>query len=86
LAPPAAALGGTVTVQGYNFGASQNSSTVQFNSVTAAVRSWSNTSVAVTVPSNRNKRCGYAHRERRDKQCGSIHGLWGAYHHGHFPG
>jgi len=52
LAPPAAALGGTVTVQGYNFGASQGSSTVQFNSVIASIRSWSNTSVAVTVPSN----------------------------------
>jgi RHS repeat-associated protein len=52
LTPPAAQVGGSVTLNGSGFGASQGSSTVQFNAVVASVTSWSDTSVTVNVPSN----------------------------------
>ncbi len=52
LTPSAAPAGGTVTLQGTNFGSSQNSSTVQFNNVTAEMITWSSTSITVFVPSN----------------------------------
>ncbi len=58
LAPPAAEVGGLVTVNGSGFGAYQNSSQVQINGVVAAVAitggqvGWSDTSVTVGVPSN----------------------------------
>ena len=52
LTPPAAEQGGSVTLNGSGFGGSQGNSTVQFNAVTAFVSSWSDTSVAVTVPAN----------------------------------
>ena len=52
LQPPAAPAGGNVTINGSGFGSYQGYSTVQFNAVTASVRSWSDTSITVTVPSN----------------------------------
>jgi RHS repeat-associated protein len=52
LSPPAAQHGGSVTLSGVGFGTSQGNSTVQFNSVTATVSSWSDTSVTATVPAN----------------------------------
>jgi len=39
-----------VSIQGLNFGGQQNTSTVTFNGVAAAVTSWNNTSIATTVP------------------------------------
>ena len=51
LSPPAAQVGGTVILSGIGFGASQGTSQVQFNGLVAAVRSWSDTSVSVLVPS-----------------------------------
>jgi YD repeat-containing protein len=50
LNPTTGAVGQPVTVAGANFGATQGTSTVAFNGVTAAVTSWSAGSVAVTVP------------------------------------
>lgn len=48
---PAAGPAGTgVTITGSNFGATQGSSTVKFNGVTATPGSWSNTSITCTVP------------------------------------
>jgi len=52
LQPPAAPIGGNVTINGSGFGAYQGSSTVQFNALTAQVRSWSDTSVTIIVPTN----------------------------------
>ncbi len=52
LQPSASPVGGTVTINGSGFGSYQGSSTVQFNAVAATVKSWSNTGISVTVPSN----------------------------------
>jgi YD repeat-containing protein len=50
LSPASGAAGTAVTISGQNFGASQGSSTVRFNGAAAAVTSWNNTSIGVTVP------------------------------------
>ncbi len=52
LQPSAAPVGGNITINGSGFGAYQGGSTVQFNALTAQVRSWSDTSITVIVPSN----------------------------------
>ncbi len=53
VSPPAAQIGGSVTLSGAGFGSSQGNSTVQFNGVAAtSVSSWSDTSVTVTVPAS----------------------------------
>lgn len=52
LQPPAAPAGGDVIINGSGFGAYQGGSTVRFNALTASVRSWSDSSISVTVPSN----------------------------------
>ncbi len=51
LTPNSGAVGSSVTVAGNNFGATQGTSTVQFNGTTASPTSWSSTSIAVAVPS-----------------------------------
>ena len=51
LNPTSGGAGAAVTITGTNFGATQGTSTVEFDGTTAAVTSWSNTSIAVTVPS-----------------------------------
>src|SRR6478609_3853856 len=50
LSPASGAAGTAVTISGQNFGASQGSSVARFNGVAAAVTSWTNTSIGVTVP------------------------------------
>jgi hypothetical protein len=50
LVPTSASVGGTVTITGNGFGASQGSSAVTFNGVFAAATAWANTSITVTVP------------------------------------
>ncbi|MGJ5814497.1 beta strand repeat-containing protein [Paludibaculum fermentans] len=50
LTPNLAPIGATVIISGTNFGATQATSTVTFNSVSASVQSWSATSITVTVP------------------------------------
>jgi endoglucanase len=50
LSPTSGLAGSAVTISGANFGATQGSSSVTFGSTTAAVTSWSNTSIAVRVP------------------------------------
>lgn len=50
LAPPSGPIGTPVTINGSNFGATQGTSTVKFNGVTATVTNWSNTSITATVP------------------------------------
>jgi RHS repeat-associated protein len=52
LTPPAAPVGGTVTVAGNTFGSSPGSSQLLFNGIAATVTSWSSTSITATVPSN----------------------------------
>lgn len=52
LSPTSGAIGTPVTVSGSNFGATQGSSTVKFNNVTATPTSWSATSIAVPVPAS----------------------------------
>ena len=52
LSPPAAQPGSTVILNGIGFGASQASSIVQFNGITATPTAWSDTSITVTVPAN----------------------------------
>ncbi|MFH1453041.1 MAG: YCF48-related protein [Armatimonadota bacterium] len=44
-------VGGSVTITGTNFGSSQGTSTVTFNSVSASITSWSNTQIVCTIPS-----------------------------------
>ena len=51
LTPNTGAVGTAVTISGTNFGATQGTSTVTFNGVTATATSWSATSIGVTVPS-----------------------------------
>jgi hypothetical protein len=48
--PASAAVGAPVTITGTNFGATQGTSTVTFNGVTAAPTSWSATSIVAAVP------------------------------------
>jgi len=53
LVPSAAGPGAVITLQGTGFGATQGTSSVQFNGVTATnIVSWSDTAVKVTVPQN----------------------------------
>src|SRR4030067_74037 len=51
LSPTYGPVGTSVTITGTNFGATQGTSTVQFNGVSVTPTSWSNTSISVTVPS-----------------------------------
>lgn len=51
LSPTSGVVGTAVTINGNNFGTSQNTSTVTFNGTPASVSSWSNTQVLATVPS-----------------------------------
>ncbi len=50
LNPTSGLVGTSVTITGANFGATQGTSTVTFNGITAAPTSWSTSSVAVPVP------------------------------------
>jgi len=50
LSPASGAVGTAVTIKGKYFGPSQGSSTVKFDGVTASVSTWSDTSIACTVP------------------------------------
>jgi hypothetical protein len=50
LNPTSGAIGVSVTIAGSNFGASQGTSTVTFNGITAAPTAWSATSIAAPVP------------------------------------
>jgi IPT/TIG domain len=50
LTPTAGPVGTSVQIVGTGFGAAQGSSTVQFNSVNAAVASWSDTQITAVVP------------------------------------
>jgi hypothetical protein len=50
LSPTSGAIGTSVTLTGTNFGSAQGASTVMFNGVSAAVTSWSNTSIVALVP------------------------------------
>ncbi|MEK6837071.1 MAG: IPT/TIG domain-containing protein, partial [Nanoarchaeota archaeon] len=51
LSPSSGQVGTVVSISGYNFGASQGTSTVTFNGITAAPLTWSNTTITVPVPS-----------------------------------
>lgn len=51
IAPVSGGAGDTVVVSGKNFGANQNASLVTFGKSTASVRSWTDTSISVGVPS-----------------------------------
>ena len=50
LSPTSGVVGTPVTITGTNFGASQGTSSVTFNGTTAIPTSWTNTSIAVPVP------------------------------------
>jgi RHS repeat-associated protein len=50
LSPPSGAAGGTVTLNGSGFGASQGSSSVAFTGSLANIDSWSDSAVQVTIP------------------------------------
>jgi hypothetical protein len=50
LMPPAGQAGASVTIQGANFGAAQNTSTVTFNGRPAVITSWSDTQIVATLP------------------------------------
>lgn len=50
LTPATGAVGASVTIAGSNFGGTQGTSTVKFNTTTAAVTTWSSTSIVATVP------------------------------------
>jgi RHS repeat-associated protein len=52
LTPAAAPPGGLITLNGSGFGASQSSSTVKFNGITADIYSWSDAVVKAYVPLN----------------------------------
>jgi endoglucanase len=50
LSPTSGAVGSTVTINGTNFGSTQGTSAVRFNTTAASVTSWSNTQIVATVP------------------------------------
>jgi len=50
LNPTSGLVGGSVTIKGANFGATQGASTVKFNGTTATPTSWSATSIVAPVP------------------------------------
>jgi hypothetical protein len=50
LNPTSGAIGTSVTITGTNFGATQGSSTIEFNSMAATPMNWSNTSIVAPVP------------------------------------
>lgn len=50
LSPNVGPVGTSITVAGAGFGATQGTSTVTFNGISATPTSWSNTSIAVPVP------------------------------------
>ena len=50
LSPTSGPVGTSVTITGTNFGATQGTSTVKFNGVSATPTSWSGTSIVVPVP------------------------------------
>src|SRR5450759_3106492 len=50
LTPAAGVVGGSVTIAGANFGASQGASTVTFNGTAATPTGWSATGIGVPVP------------------------------------
>jgi endoglucanase len=50
LSPTSGAVGSTVTINGSNFGSTQGTSAVRFNTTAASVTSWSNTQIVATVP------------------------------------
>lgn len=50
LNPSNGGIGIAVTINGTNFGAAQNASTVTFNGIEATVTSWSATAIVATVP------------------------------------
>jgi RHS repeat-associated protein len=52
LTPPGAQVGAAITLNGSGFGGSQGSNQVKFNGVVAGVNSWSDTAIAVVVPTN----------------------------------
>jgi hypothetical protein len=51
LSPTAGVVGTPVTITGVNFGATQGTSTVSFNGMTAAPMSWNGSTIVVPVPS-----------------------------------
>src|SRR5258705_11700486 len=50
LTPTSGAVGASVTIAGSAFGSTQGTSTVKFNGTTAAVTTWSGTSIVAIVP------------------------------------
>jgi hypothetical protein len=50
LSPTSGPVGTSVTIAGMNFGSTQGTSTVGFNGLTAAITSWSATSIVANVP------------------------------------
>ena len=52
LAPPAAPIGGTVTLSGSGFGPSASGNQVLFNGTAATATAWRDTGITVTVPSS----------------------------------
>ncbi len=54
LSPSAGASGDTVVISGASFGASQGTGSVTFNGITAAVGSWSDSSITATAPNGLN--------------------------------
>ncbi len=52
ITPAGAEAGASVTIAGSGFGATQGSGTVMFDTTTATVTAWSDTSIAVTVPAS----------------------------------
>jgi hypothetical protein len=52
LSPTSGAIGASVTITGTNFGATQGAGSVTFNTRTAAISSWSATSIVATVPAS----------------------------------
>ena len=74
LNPTSGLAGAAVTITGTNFGTTQGASTVKFNGTTATVTSWSNTSIAVTVPSGAiHRQCG-GHGRHASQQRSQLHG------------
>ncbi len=56
LSPTTGAVGASVTITGTNFGTTQGTSTVKFNTTTATtIASWSGTSIVATVPTGRRR-------------------------------
>jgi hypothetical protein len=72
IAPGAGPVGQTVSISGVNFRATQGTSVVTFNGVSASVSAWADGVISAAVPSGAHIRSGCRHEAGRSEQRHSL--------------